>query len=130
MRALVDAGVRERVVVHFPEGGCALDRDGTWHEHGSVSLPTRYIKGACRRGRRVYRRYVTLAGTKGRPVREALRLGMCAAAANLSDETCTGGLRSREECPRPWRAAWLSALDILSETQLFSIRNFCGSFAT
>jgi len=97
MRALVDAGVRERVVVHFPEGGCALDRDGTWHEHGSVSLPRGYIKGAAGAGD-AFTAGMLLGWHEGKPVREALRLGMCAAAANLSDETCTGGLRSREEC--------------------------------
>jgi sugar/nucleoside kinase (ribokinase family) len=40
MQRLLEAGVRERVVVHFPEGGCALDRAGQWTEHGSVNLPT------------------------------------------------------------------------------------------
>ena len=29
---------------------------------------------------------------------EQLRYGVCAAAANLSDETCTGGLRPLAEC--------------------------------
>src|SRR4030095_302578 len=50
MQQLLDAGVRERVVVHFPEGGSALGRDGVWTEHGSVQLPGDYIKGAAGAG--------------------------------------------------------------------------------
>jgi len=34
----------------------------------------------------------------GASVRDQLRYGVCAAAANLSDETCTGGLKSLKEC--------------------------------
>ena len=33
-----------------------------------------------------------------RPVVEQLRYGVCAAAANLSEETCTGGLRPLADC--------------------------------
>ncbi|KAB2643442.1 MAG: carbohydrate kinase family protein [Verrucomicrobia bacterium] len=97
MQALLDAGVRERVVVHYPEGGCALGRDGAWDEHGSVRLPADYIVGAAGAGD------AFTAGTlfgwhEGLPVREWLRHGVCAAAANLSDETCTGGVGPLAEC--------------------------------
>lgn len=98
MQALLDAGVRERVVVHFPEGGVALGRDGKWDEHGSVHLPeSGYIKGAAGAGD-AFAAGVLLGWHEGRPVSEQLRYGVCAAAANLSDETCTGGLRPLAEC--------------------------------
>lgn len=97
MEELLAAGVRERVVVHFPEGGCALGVDGAWHEHGSVRLPDDYIKGAAGAGD-AFTAGVLLGWHEGRPVGEALRIGVCAAAANLSSETCTGGLRSLDEC--------------------------------
>jgi len=97
MQQLLDAGVRERVVVHFPEGGCALGRDGEWHEHGSVQLPTDYIKGAAGAGD-AFTAGILLGWHEGMPVAEWLRMGICAAAANLSDETCTKGLRSLAEC--------------------------------
>jgi sugar/nucleoside kinase (ribokinase family) len=97
MGALIDAGVRERVAVHFPEGACALDRSGAWHEHGSVQLPSGYIRGAAGAGDALTAG-VLFAWHDARPVEEGLRLGVCAAAANLSDETCTGGLMSRSEC--------------------------------
>lgn len=97
MESLLETGVRERVVVHFPEGGCALGRDGQWHEHSSVKLPPNYIKGAAGAGD-AFTAGVLLGWHDGLPVEEQLRYGVCAAAANLSDETCTGGLRSLSEC--------------------------------
>ncbi|MEA3208195.1 MAG: hypothetical protein QOE70_1252 [Chthoniobacter sp.] len=97
MEQLLKAGVRERVVVHYPEGGCALGRDGVWHEHASVKLPPDYIKGAAGAGD-AFTAGVLLGWHEGKPAEEALRYGVCAAAANLSDETCTGGLRSLTEC--------------------------------
>ncbi len=97
MGELIAAGVRERVVVHFPEGACALGRDGAWHEHGSVRLPEGYIKGAAGAGD-AFTAGVLLGWHENKPVEEALRIGVCAAAANLSDETCTGGLKPLAEC--------------------------------
>jgi sugar/nucleoside kinase (ribokinase family) len=97
MEQLLEAGVREYVVVHFPEGGVALGRDGQWHEHGSVKLPANYIKGAAGAGD-AFTAGVLLGWHEGKPVKEWLRLGVCAAAANLSDETCTGGIKSLGDC--------------------------------
>ena len=97
MQALLDAGVRERVIVHFPEGGCALGRDGGWTEHGSVILPAGYVKGAAGAGD-AFAAGVLLGWHDGRTVADQLRNGVCAAAANLSDETCTGGLKPLADC--------------------------------
>jgi sugar/nucleoside kinase (ribokinase family) len=97
MEELLAAGVRERVVVHYPEGGCALGADGSWDEHGSVCLPADYIKGAAGAGD-AFTAGVLLGWHEGKPVAEALRIGVCAAAANLSEETCTSGLRPLAEC--------------------------------
>ena len=97
MRMLIDRGVRERVVVHYPEGGCALGRDGEWTEHASVKLPDGYVKGAAGAGD-AFGAGVLLGWHDGASVAEQLRYGVCAAAANLSEETCTGGLRPLEEC--------------------------------
>ena len=38
------------MIVHFPEGGAALGKDGQLHEHPSVKLPDTYIKGAAGAG--------------------------------------------------------------------------------
>jgi sugar/nucleoside kinase (ribokinase family) len=85
------------VIVHFPEGGVALGRDGEWTEHGSVKLPAGYIKGAAGAGD-AFAAGVLLGWHEQKSVAEQLRTGVCAAAANLSDETCTGGLKPLAEC--------------------------------
>ena len=97
MQLLIEAGVRERVVVHYPEGGCALGRDGSWAEHASVKLPASYVKGAAGAGD-AFAAGVLLGWHDGVPLAEQLRYGVCAAAANLSEETCTGGMRSLDDC--------------------------------
>lgn len=97
MRMLLQSGVRERVVVHFPEGACALGHDGILRYHGSVQLPADYIKGAAGAGD-AFTAGVLRGWHESQPIEEALRTGICAAAANLSDETCTGGMRSLEDC--------------------------------
>ncbi len=97
MRQLLAAGVRERVVIHFPEGGAALGHDGIIHEHGSVQLPESYIIGAAGAGD-AFTAGVLLAWHENLPVAEGLRYGVCAAAANLADETCTGGMLPLAQC--------------------------------
>jgi sugar/nucleoside kinase (ribokinase family) len=97
MEVLLEAGVRERVLVHYPEGGCALSREQEWTQQGSVILPEGYIKGAAGAGD-AFTAGVLMGWHDGQSIQEQLQLGVCAAAANLSDETCTGGLRSVAEC--------------------------------
>jgi sugar/nucleoside kinase (ribokinase family) len=91
MEQLLAAGVRERVIVHFPEGGAALGHDGRLHEHSSVKLPESYIKGAAGAGD-AFTAGVLLGWHEGLPVEEWLRYGVCAAAANLAHATCTDGM--------------------------------------
>ena len=94
---LLQAGVRERVVIHFPEGGVSLGHDLVLHEQGSVQLPANYIKGAAGAGD-AFTAGVLFGWHEGLPISEWLRYGVCAAAANLSEETCTGGMKTIAEC--------------------------------
>jgi sugar/nucleoside kinase (ribokinase family) len=97
MRQLLAEGVREYVIVHFPEGGAALGRDGQLHEHPSVRIPDTYIKGAAGAGD-AFTAGVLLGWHENLPVADWLRYGVCAAAANLADETCTGGMLPLAQC--------------------------------
>ena len=45
-RRLMDLGVREKVVIHAPEGASILNKDGTFTFLGSLILPEGYIKGS------------------------------------------------------------------------------------
>lgn len=97
MKQLLAEGVRERVIIHYPEGGAALGHDGTLHEHASVQLPESYIKGAAGAGD-AFTAGVLLGWHENLPVTECLRYGVCAAAANLAEETCTGGMLPLAKC--------------------------------
>lgn len=97
MQALLDEGVRERVIVHYPEGACALGRDGKWHEQNSVYHPPGFIKGTAGAGD-AFAAGVLLGWHDDLPVETQLRYGVCAAAANLTDETCTGGMMPLAGC--------------------------------
>jgi len=91
--ALLQHGVREVVVIHFPEGGFARTRDGkdTWQS--SLKLPPKYIAGSAGAGD------AFCAGTlyglhEGWEMQRCLLTGVCAAAASLSDPTCTAGMKN------------------------------------
>jgi len=91
--ALLQQGVREVVVIHFPEGGFARTRKGDDVWQSSLKLPAKYIAGTAGAGD------AFCAGTllglhEGWDLVKCLQTGVCTAAASLSDATCTAGLRS------------------------------------
>jgi sugar/nucleoside kinase (ribokinase family) len=91
--ALLQQGVREVVVIHFPEGGFARTRNGEDVWQSSLILPTKYIAGTAGAGD-AFCAGVLLGLHEGWDLVKCLQTGVCAAAASLSDATCTAGLRS------------------------------------
>ncbi len=94
---LIECGVREWVVVHYPDGAYALHASGEQAKHGSVNLPPCYVQGAAGAGD------AFAAGSlyglhEGLPITECLRIAVCAAASNLADPTCTGGILALDGC--------------------------------
>jgi sugar/nucleoside kinase (ribokinase family) len=90
--ALLQRGVREVVVIHFPEGGFARTRKGEDVWQSSLKLPAKYIAGTAGAGD------AFCAGTllglhEGWDLVKCLQTGVCAAAASLSNATCTAGMR-------------------------------------
>ncbi len=96
-RALLAAGVHEWVVIHWPAGAVAVHRDGTEARHGSVLVPAADIVGAAGAGD-AFAAGVMYGLHEGLDIRECLRIAVCAAAANLYDATCTGGMKPLAEC--------------------------------
>ena len=91
--ALLQLGVGECVVIHFPEGGFARTRDGKDYWQSSLKLPQKYIAGSAGAGD------AFCAGTlfglhEGWDLQKCLFTGVCVAAASLSDATCTDGVKS------------------------------------
>jgi sugar/nucleoside kinase (ribokinase family) len=94
---LIGSGVREWVVIHFPEGAYARHASGEECAHGSVNLPADYIKGAAGAGD-AFAAGTLLGLHDGLPIQECLRIAVCAAASNLAHPTCTGGVLSLAGC--------------------------------
>ncbi len=96
-RRLLDAGVREWVIVHYPEGACALGRDGQFHVQGSVRLPPEKIVGAVGAGD-AFAAGVLHGLHENTGIGMALLQGVCVAAASLEAAGCSEGVRPLAEC--------------------------------
>ena len=93
---LLAAGVREQAVVHCPDAGASLDRNGNFARVGSLRLPQGRIKGSVGAGD-AFCAGVLYAIMKGMDADQALRLGSCAAAMNLSVTDSVSGAKSYAE---------------------------------
>jgi sugar/nucleoside kinase (ribokinase family) len=95
--ALLQQGVRELVVVHFPEGGFARTRKGEDAWQSSVKLPANYIAGAAGAGD-AFCSGMLLGLHEDWDLQKCLLTAVCAAAASLSHATCTGGMKPLSAC--------------------------------
>ena len=91
--ALLQNGVRELVVIHFPEGAFARTRKGEDVWQSSVKLPPKYIAGTAGAGD-AFCGGVLVGLHEGWDLQRSLLTGVCLAAASLSDATCTAGIKS------------------------------------
>lgn len=91
--ALLQSGVRELVVVHFPEGSFARTRKGEDFWQSSLNIPDRHIAGTAGAGD-AFAAGVLLGLHEQWDLQECLLTGACVAAASLSHPTCTGGVKS------------------------------------
>lgn len=106
--ALLQLGVKELVVIHFPEGGFARTRKGEDHWQPSLSVPSKLIAGTAGAGD-AFCAGVLLGLHEGWDLKHCLEAGVCAAAACLFDPTCTAGMKplkavldlARKYKPRP-----------------------------
>jgi sugar/nucleoside kinase (ribokinase family) len=96
-RDLLEAGVREWVVIHFPEGAIAAGRDGGILRQGSVRVAQEKIIGTAGAGD-AFGAGLLFGIHEEKPMEECLRSAVCAAAACLTEATCSGGIRSLAQC--------------------------------
>ena len=95
--ALLQMGVREVVVIHFPEGGFARTRKGEDFWQSSLNLPAKYIAGTAGAGD-AFCAGVLYGLHEGWDLGQCLKAGVCAAAASLSHPTCTDGMKDLATC--------------------------------
>lgn len=94
---LLQSGVRELVVIHFPEGGFARTRTGEDFWQPSVKLPEKFIAGTAGAGD-AFCAGMLLGLHEGWTLDRCLQVAVCVAAASLSDPTCTAGVKSLASC--------------------------------
>jgi sugar/nucleoside kinase (ribokinase family) len=95
--ALLQCGVRELVVIHFPEGGFARTRKGEDVWQSSVKLPGKQIVGTAGAGD-AFCAGVLLGLHEEWELKKSLEAGVCVAAMSLTDATCTGGMKALNAC--------------------------------
>ncbi len=93
---VLDFGVREFVVIHFPEGAYLLTQSGKEHFQPSLKLPAEFIVGTTGAGDS-FCAGVLYSLYRGWSHEKMLRFAACAGAMNLSDLTTTGGIGSWEQ---------------------------------
>jgi len=91
--ALLQQGVRELVVIHFPEGAFARNRRGDDIWQSALKLPANYIAGSAGAGD-AFCAGVLMGLHEGWELQRSLLTGVCIAAASLADPTCTAGVKS------------------------------------
>jgi sugar/nucleoside kinase (ribokinase family) len=91
--ALLQQGVGELVVIHFPEGAFARTRTGEDAWQPSLKVPLGYIAGTAGAGD-AFCAGVLLGLHEGWDLARCLMTGVCIAAASLSEPTCTAGVKS------------------------------------
>ena len=91
--ALLQQGVRELVVVHFPERAFARTRKGDDFWQPALKLPPKYIAGTAGAGD-AFCAGVLYGLHESWDLQRCLLTGVCIAAASLADATCTTGVKA------------------------------------
>lgn len=95
--ALLQMGIRELVVIHFPEGAFARTRKGEDVWQSSLKVPQKQIAGTAGAGD-AFAAGVLLGLHEGWELARCLQTAVCVAAASLSDPGCTGGIKPLATC--------------------------------
>ena len=95
--ALLQQGVRELVVIHFPEGGFCRTRKGEDVWQSSLKLPANSLAGTARAGDAICAG-VLLGLHEDWDLKQCLQTGACVAAASLAEPSCTAGLKPLNAC--------------------------------
>lgn len=94
--ALMNLGVSTWAVIHCPEGGFGMEKDGEMIAVNSLELPEGYIKGTVGAGD-AFCAGVLYGAHQRMPINSAIELGIASAACSLSESGGTEGMRSAAE---------------------------------
>ncbi len=97
LNLILDMGVKQRVVIHFPEGAMELDKGGRIGWQGSVQIPEEMIVGAAGAGDAFAAGFLYALHQEW-PMNQCLELGVCVAASCLFDSTTSNGILPLKTC--------------------------------
>lgn len=95
--SLLQMGIRELVVIHFPEGAFARTRKGEDVWQSSLKVPQKHIAGTAGAGD-AFAAGVLLGLHEGWDLARCLQTAVCVAAASLSETSCTAGVKPLATC--------------------------------
>lgn len=101
LERMKELGVSTWAVIHCPEGGYGLDEENRYVSLPSLRLPEGYIKGTVGAGD-AFCAGVLYGAQKRWALPESIRLGICAAAASLSEPGASEGVGTAEEVLKLW----------------------------
>jgi sugar/nucleoside kinase (ribokinase family) len=96
LRKMMDMGVSTWAIIHAPEGGFGLDKEGNFVALNSLKLPKGYIKDTLGAGD-AFCAGVLYAVQKRKCLREAIEMGIASATCSLSQCGATEGMRNTNE---------------------------------
>ena len=96
LKALFDLGVSEWAVIHCPEGGFGMDKDGNYAQCGQIYTPEGFIKGKVGAGD-AFCAGVLAAAHRGESLEYAMILGNAAATQSLNEPGATEAMKTVEE---------------------------------
>ena len=103
-RKILSNGVRNWVIMHFPKGAIAFNRQGEICFQPAVSLPGGVIKGTVGAGD-AFAAGVLGALHENWPMQEALKSGVCVAATSLLAPGASEGIKTWQQC-LDWAEQW------------------------
>ena len=93
---ILEAGVKDMVVIHAPLGGWAMTNSGEFYFAPSLKLPQNYIKGTVGAGD-AFCAGMLYGIYKEMPVKEALEIACMTAACSLSEYDSISGMKTIDE---------------------------------
>lgn len=94
---IIEMGVNQWVVLHFPAGAIAVSRSGAVLFQPSIQVPAEKIAGAVGAGD-AFAAGVLMGLHNGLPMKACLELGVCAGASSLFAATSSDGILPADQC--------------------------------
>lgn len=94
---ILDMGVNNWVILHFPLGAIAVNKEGKRLFQPSINLPSNKVEGAVGAGD-AFAAGVLMGLHNGDEMEDCLEIGVCAAASSLFAATSSDGILQAKEC--------------------------------